>query len=96
MASECYFLGNGDVMACCMQGTVVGNLNESSHEEIWNGERMRKFREKVNTSDPPDPCKRCGIYRYDNNFEIYVPGLPEDERKHFVGRVVSIMRETAS
>jgi radical SAM protein with 4Fe4S-binding SPASM domain len=84
-------LGNGDVMACCMPGTVVGNLNESSLEEIWNGERVRKFREKVNTSNPPDPCNRCGMFRYENNFESYVPGLPEDERKRFVERVTSLI-----
>jgi len=82
-------LGNGDVMACCMPGTVVGNLNRETFESVWNGARMRRFREKVNTDDPPAPCANCGLYRYENNFESYVPGLPKEERERFVQRVLA-------
>ncbi len=81
--------GEGNVNACCMPGSVVGNLNEQPLEEIWNGERMRGFRAQVNTPDPPKPCDACGVYRHDNNFETYVPGLSKPEREAFVARVLA-------
>ena len=64
---------NGDVMACCMPGTVIGNLNEQSLEEIWNGPRFAAFRRRVNTPDPPSPCRNCGMARVSNNRKAYAP-----------------------
>ena len=81
--------GDGEVSACCMPDTAVGNLNRESLEEIWKGERMRDFRARVNTPNPPKACNSCGIFRYENNIESYVPGLSESERKAFVARVLA-------
>ena len=81
--------GDGDVNACCMPGSVVGNLNKEPLEAIWNGPRMRAFRARVNTSDPPSPCGECGFYRHENNFESYVPGLSKTEREAFVAQVLA-------
>ncbi len=81
--------GDGDVRACCMPESVVGNLNEQSLKQIWNGERMQAFRAAVNTPDPPSPCKVCGIYRHENNFETFVPGLSKAEREAFAARVMA-------
>jgi radical SAM protein with 4Fe4S-binding SPASM domain len=81
--------GDGDVRACCIPDTVVGNLNEESLEQIWNGERMRAFRAAVNTPNPPGPCGECGIYRHENNFDSYTPGLNRSEREAFVARVLA-------
>ena len=36
-------LGNGDVMACCIPGTKVGNLAQDSLADIWHGAAMRAF-----------------------------------------------------
>jgi MoaA/NifB/PqqE/SkfB family radical SAM enzyme len=84
-----FLTGDGDVRACCMPESVVGNLGEQSLKQIWNGERMQAFRAAINTPDPPSPCGHCGIYRYQNNFETYVPGLSKVEREAFVARVLA-------
>jgi radical SAM protein with 4Fe4S-binding SPASM domain len=65
--------GNGDVMACCIPGTVVGNLNEKSLDEIWNGPEFAAFRSRVNTPDAPGPCRNCGMARVHNNRKAYAP-----------------------
>ena len=35
---------NGDVTMCCDNNTVLGNVNEGSVEEIWNGQAFQKMR----------------------------------------------------
>lgn len=81
--------GDGNVNACCMPGSTIGNLNEATLPEIWNGTRMRDFRSRVNTSDPPSPCDACGFFRYENGFDSYVPGLSQPERDAFAQRVIA-------
>jgi len=38
---------NGDVTACCDNNTVLGNVNESTVDEIWNGEGYRTMRRRM-------------------------------------------------
>jgi len=66
---------NGDVMACCMPGTVIGNLNEKSLPAIWNGPEFAAFRKRVNSPDPPAPCRNCGVglALVRNNRKAYAP-----------------------
>lgn len=64
---------NGDVMACCMPGTVIGNLNEQTLSEIWNGPEFASFRSRVNSPNPPAPCRNCGMARVHNNRKAYAP-----------------------
>jgi radical SAM protein with 4Fe4S-binding SPASM domain len=64
---------NGDVMACCMPGTVIGNLNEQNLDEIWNGPKFAAFRSRVNSPDPPPSCRNCGMARVRNNRRAYAP-----------------------
>ena len=52
-------LGNGDVAACCVPGTVMGNLHHESMEAIWTGPRYRALRATVNSATPPEPCSIC-------------------------------------
>lgn len=66
-------LANGDVMACCMPGTVMGNLHEQSLAEIWLGDRFAAFRARVNSPDPPASCRNCGMARVNNNRKAYAP-----------------------
>ena len=65
--------GNGDVMACCMPGTVIGNLNRQSLDEIWNGPAFATFRSRVNSPNPPPACRNCGMSRVRNNRRAYAP-----------------------
>jgi radical SAM protein with 4Fe4S-binding SPASM domain len=85
-------LGNGDVMGCCVPGTKVGSLRDGSLEEIWNGEAMRQFRQRVNSETPPDACGVCPMMRIDHNFASYVPGLPEADRVCFEQRCVEALK----
>ena len=66
-------MANGDVMACCMPGTVIGNLHRQSLDEIWNGAAFRAFRRRVNSPDPPASCRNCGMARVHNNRKAYAP-----------------------
>lgn len=38
---------NGDVTMCCNNDTVLGNVNESSVADIWNGEGFRRMRRRM-------------------------------------------------
>jgi radical SAM protein with 4Fe4S-binding SPASM domain len=43
-------LDNGEVSPCCppwVNHYSLGNINEQSYEEIWNGEKAQKFRESI-------------------------------------------------
>ncbi|WP_082109266.1 radical SAM protein [Azospirillum thiophilum] len=66
-------LGNGDVMACCIPGTRIGNLHETSMEDLWNGPGYQAFRLAVNSADPPTACRTCPIYRDPRDADSYLP-----------------------
>ena len=43
-------LDNGEMTPCCppwVDHYSIGNINEQSYEEIWNGEKAQKFRESI-------------------------------------------------
>lgn len=88
-------LGNGDVMACCVPGTTVGNVRGSSLEAVWNGQAMRAFRQRVNSDDPPDACRVCPMLRVPHNFASYAPGLSEPERQAFERRCIDALARDA-
>lgn len=53
---------NGDVVPCCYDITskhVLGNVHESSLEEIWSGELYERVRAGLNGAEPMDLCKGC-------------------------------------
>jgi len=35
---------NGDVCSCCQRRHIMGNLNENTFDEIWNGEKYQSLR----------------------------------------------------
>lgn len=57
---------NGDVVPCCRdaQGEyVMGNIFEQDFYEIWNGERLRELRRKVNLGQANlKLCRLCSGY----------------------------------
>ena len=51
---------NGNVTICdCQPESVIGNLITQPLSEIWNGETMVKYRQRMLGPDPPDNCKIC-------------------------------------
>jgi radical SAM protein with 4Fe4S-binding SPASM domain len=69
-----YLLGNGDVLACCVPGLRMGNLNHQSMEDIWNGPEYQKLRQTVNSDNRPTTCRACPFHRKTNNPLSYTPG----------------------
>jgi len=54
---------DGDVLPCCFDKNgayAMGNLNDSTLSEIWNGTKYRSFRDSVFRSrDLTDICREC-------------------------------------
>ena len=49
----------GNIAACCnLPNYSLGNINEKSFEEIWNGEKATKLREAIKTGNN-SICKNC-------------------------------------
>jgi radical SAM protein with 4Fe4S-binding SPASM domain len=62
-----YVQANGDVSPCCFAPftgkngePVLGNVFEQSVENIWHGEKYRKFRQAFLSGQPPQCCEGCG------------------------------------
>lgn len=49
---------NGDVVCCpCYAKVHIGNIEQSSLHEIWNGERIRRMREAFARGELPPECE---------------------------------------
>jgi radical SAM protein with 4Fe4S-binding SPASM domain len=63
-----YITANGNVLPCCIapfteaaySSIVLGNSHLMSLEEIWNGDRYRNWRQRMDSDDPPAACRGCG------------------------------------
>src|ERR1051325_11597768 len=53
----------GTVVPCCLtpwgKEQALGDINEQSVQEIWNGERMRQFRLKMLNDEQDNRCHQC-------------------------------------
>jgi len=60
-------LSNGNVNFCCFSDAIVGNVNEETFEQIWNGARMRDVRRALSEQRLPAECQStsCPIFRGD-------------------------------
>ena len=64
-----YITANGNVLPCCIApfatiddiSIILGNVFESSLNDIWQGIRYGKFRQQLQTTDPPKCCRGCGV-----------------------------------
>lgn len=58
-----YIASNGDVVPCCVvadSSTMkLGNIFQTSFQEIWNGKAYRALREQMRSGNIPDYCKGC-------------------------------------
>jgi radical SAM protein with 4Fe4S-binding SPASM domain len=54
---------SGDVYPCCEMASggyrVMGNVNDHSFMDVWNGDAYRSLRATVNSETPPDFCAKC-------------------------------------
>jgi radical SAM protein with 4Fe4S-binding SPASM domain len=69
-------VANGDVQACCVPGTKLGNINDESLESIWAGAKLREFRPAINSPSPPKACLSCPMLGTENNPGAYTPCRP--------------------
>lgn len=57
---------NGDVGICSRRDLeaklVIGNIHESSLEDIWRGEKLQTIRKQWVKDDIPTMCRRCCCY----------------------------------
>jgi MoaA/NifB/PqqE/SkfB family radical SAM enzyme len=64
-----YITVHGNVLPCCIapwitthyDGIILGNLHRQSLEEVWWGDRYREFRGRLESAEPPEPCRGCGV-----------------------------------
>lgn len=59
----------GEVTPCCNAYMVMGNLNNSSFDQIWTGGKYRKLRDSVNSDKPPVNCRTCVLRDYEGTDE---------------------------
>lgn len=57
---QAQFMANGDmiIMTRCFH-KVMGNIQENSFEELWNGQKMKSFREELHKVKMFPACTRC-------------------------------------
>jgi len=69
---ETWISSNGDIHPCFMPDSpVMGNLNQQTFEEIWNGEPYKQMRRTVNKKEPFfKRCQNCPIrIQFDASFD---------------------------
>lgn len=65
-------LATGEVNFCCFSTATIGNVNERSFAEIWNGDTIRRIRRELAEHRLPPECRSvsCPIYRGDKGHHI--------------------------
>lgn len=63
---------NGDIAPCCYDLTskkIMGNILQTSLEEIWNNKAYQDMREMIDNFKPPLLCLGCNVL-YENNYML--------------------------
>jgi MoaA/NifB/PqqE/SkfB family radical SAM enzyme len=63
-----YITAQGTALPCCIapftgapyESYVLGDYLNEGIAAVWSGERYRRFRERLYSSDPPPSCRDCG------------------------------------
>jgi MoaA/NifB/PqqE/SkfB family radical SAM enzyme len=62
-----YVAYSGEAMPCCMVATPdrvnFGSMTRDGAAAIWNNDAYRRFRERLDSDDPPDICRGCAVYQ---------------------------------
>jgi hypothetical protein len=40
-----------------------GSMAREGVEAVWNNDAYRRFREQLESDDPPDVCRGCAVYQ---------------------------------
>ncbi|MDI3463890.1 MAG: hypothetical protein OJF50_002711 [Nitrospira sp.] len=40
-----------------------GNIYERGVNDVWHGAETEDFRRRLDSTDPPDPCRSCAVYK---------------------------------
>ncbi|RME55678.1 MAG: radical SAM protein [Deltaproteobacteria bacterium] len=56
-----YVKFDGKVMPCVITNRPLGDLNEASAEEIWNGKLYQRYRERMRSRRKPPECQICHL-----------------------------------
>jgi radical SAM protein with 4Fe4S-binding SPASM domain len=56
---------DGNVRLCCSSNCSLGNINNSTLEEIWNCETMKDIRKSFKNGIVPKICRNCRIVGFD-------------------------------
>jgi MoaA/NifB/PqqE/SkfB family radical SAM enzyme len=62
-----YVAYSGEAMPCCMVATPdranFGSMLSDGVVEVWEGERYRDFRARLESDEPPEVCRGCAVYQ---------------------------------
>ena len=50
---------NGDITPCCRSRDTLGNIQDMTFEQAWNGERQQKLREDLLSGVRNEFCYQC-------------------------------------
>jgi radical SAM protein with 4Fe4S-binding SPASM domain len=65
--TETYITHDGKVLPCCMvmgpERATLGDLRRDDFPTIWRGEAYVEFRRALLSTQPPEVCSGCSLYR---------------------------------
>lgn len=56
---HCYVSSTGDMKACCVSDIFLGNIKNSTVNELFDSEKMVELRQKFLRNEPDNRCKNC-------------------------------------
>jgi radical SAM protein with 4Fe4S-binding SPASM domain len=71
--SAAFFRQDGNVYACCMNEAPLGNLRDSTLDEIWHGEKINAIREQLAKGRLGDGCNVCAKFLIADGDSTYAP-----------------------
>jgi radical SAM protein with 4Fe4S-binding SPASM domain len=65
--TSAYVTHTGAVQPCCMvmggERATLGSVSDRGFGKVWRGQAYSEFRRRLESSDPPDVCRGCSLYR---------------------------------
>jgi len=69
---------DGAIQVCC-RSHPIGDIQQNTLEEIWNGETIKRIRKQVLTGDRPSECSPC--------FGLEDQGVESLRQRHIAGEI---------